>query len=270
MNAATENRSNNKPRRYARAKARAAETKVAIPSPVERPARMRESNLPVGTMYGNRACTGWRFDQDRYAVQTRSPQIAKQLRRRKGAVLFADALVGDYMQTWLLPCRSEANGRKIIDQLLQCGFEGSEGKISPQILQREAAFAPQNYSKADSEGVPSRNTTYSELDWTWIEQHKPEAVGTEFCIAFARSDGHWAVQINDPRLGMPPPSPITSSFCDSGISTANNPRFSRFPACYSKSACCLVKKSAPHHHRPTPPKRSRRPPPTRRCDRRLA
>jgi len=184
----------------ARSAAPAKETKVAIPSPVERPARMRENNLPVGTMYGNRACTGWPFDQDRYAVQTRSPQIAKQLRRRKGAVLFADALVGDYMQIWLLPCRSEANGRKIIDQLLQCSFEGSDGKISPQILQREAAFAPQNYSKGHPEETPSRNARRSEPDWTWIVQTKPEAVGTEFCIAFARSDGYWAVQINDTRL----------------------------------------------------------------------
>jgi hypothetical protein len=29
---------------------------------------------------------------------------------------------------------------------------------------------------------------------------KPEAVGTEFCIAFDRGDGQWVVQINDPRL----------------------------------------------------------------------
>lgn len=181
-----------------RAAAPAARTKVAIPSPA--PARMRENNLPVGAMYGNRACLGWQFDQDRYAVQTRSPQIVKQLRRRKGAVLFSDALVGDYMQTWLLPCRSEAQGRKIIDQLLQCGFEGSDGKISAQILQKEAAFAPQNYTEGDSEQTPSRNTTHSGPDWTWIEETKPEAVGTEFCIAFSRSDGHWAVQINDPRL----------------------------------------------------------------------
>ncbi len=183
-----------------RGAAPAAETKVAIPSPVERPARMRENNLPVGTMYGNRACAGWQFDQDRYAVQTRSPQIAKHLRRRKGAVLFADALVGDYMQIWLLPCRSESKGQKIIDQLLQCSFEGSDGQISAQILQKEAAFAPQNYPRGHSEEIPSRNTTCSEPDWTWIEETKPEAVGTEFCIAFARSDGNWAVQINDPRL----------------------------------------------------------------------
>jgi hypothetical protein len=183
-----------------RGAAPATKTKVAIPSPVERPARMRQNKLPVGTMYGNRACTGWPFDQDRYAVQTRSPQITKQLRRRKGAVLFADALVGDYMQIWLLPCRSESKGRKIIDQLLQCGFEGSDGQISTQILQRETAFAPQNYPRGHSEEMPPRNARRIEPDWTWIEESKPEAVGTEFCIAFARSDGNWAVQINDPRL----------------------------------------------------------------------
>jgi hypothetical protein len=174
---------------------KAPEAPAAIPSP-----KPKVSNLPPGELYGDWACFGWQFDQDRYAIQTQIPKIAQQLKRRKGAVLFADALVGDYMQTWLLPCRSAAKGRKLVDQLRQSALAGSDGKISVQILQREAGFRPQDYSVAKMEEAGSRNTTHSELDWTWNEAPRPEAIGTEFCVAFDRGNGNWAVQISDPRL----------------------------------------------------------------------
>lgn len=174
---------------------KAPEAPAAIPSP-----KPKVNNLPPGEFHGGWACFGWQFDQDRYAIQTHIPKIAQQLKRRSGAVMLADALVGDYMQTWLLPCRSAAKGRKLVDQLLQSALAGSDPQISVQILQREAGFRPQDYSVAKMEEVGSGNTTHSELDWTWNEVRKPEAVGTEFCIAFDRGDGNWAVQISDPRL----------------------------------------------------------------------
>ena len=174
---------------------KAPEAPAAIPSP-----KPKVNNLPPGEFYGGWACCGWQFDQERYAIQTHIPKIAQQLKRRSGAVMLADALVGDYMQTWLVPCRSEAKGRKLVDQLRQSALAGSDGKISVQILQREAGFGPQDYSDAKMEEAGSRNTTCSELDWTWNEVPRPEAIGTEFCVAFDRGDGNWAVQISDPRL----------------------------------------------------------------------
>jgi hypothetical protein len=174
---------------------RAPEAPTAIPAP-----KPKVNNLPPGEVYGNRACSGWQFDQERYAIQTRIPKIAQQLRRRKGAVMFADALVGDYMQIWLLPCRSEANGRKLVDQLRQGVLAGSDFQLSAQKLQREASFAPQNYTEGKNPPEPTQAARPPEPDWAWIEVRRPEAVGTEFCIAFDRGGGNWAVQINDPRL----------------------------------------------------------------------
>jgi len=115
-------------------------------------------------------------------------------------VIFADALVGDYMQTWLIPCRSAAKGRKLVDQLRQSAAAGSDNQLSVQSLQREASFPPQNYSEGKKRREPSQATRPPEADWAWIEERRPEAVGTEFCIAFDRGNGNWAVQINDPRL----------------------------------------------------------------------
>ncbi len=174
---------------------KALEAAVAIPAP-----KPKVNNLPPGELYGDWACSGWQFDQERYAVQTRVPKIAQQLKRRKGAVIFADALVGDYMQTWLIPCRSAAKGRRLVDQLRKGVLAGSDAKISVQKLQREGRFAPQNYSKGQNRPEPSQAARTPEADWTWIEERRPEAVGTEFCIAFDRGNGNWAVQINDPRL----------------------------------------------------------------------
>jgi hypothetical protein len=174
---------------------RAPEALAAIPAP-----KPKVNNLPVGNVCGNRICAGWQFDQERYAIQTRSSRIAQQLKRRKGAVMLADALTGDYMQTWLLACRSETKGRKLVDQLLQSVSAELDAKISAQDLQRAGAFAPQNYTRAESQKAPSTTETSAELDWVWIEERKPEAVGVEFCIAFDRGNGNWAVQLNDPRL----------------------------------------------------------------------
>jgi hypothetical protein len=168
---------------------------TAVPAP-----KPKVNNLPPGELYGDRACSGWQFDQERYAIQSRIPKIAQQLKRRKGAVIFADVLVGDYMQTWLIPCRSAAKGRKLVDQLRQSALAGSDAKISAQNIQKEASFAPQNYSEGKSQPEPSQAARTPEPDWTWIEARRPEAVGTEFCIAFHRGNGSWAVQINDPRL----------------------------------------------------------------------
>jgi hypothetical protein len=174
---------------------KAPEAPAAIPAP-----KPKVNNLPPGEVYGDGACSGWQFDQERYAIQTRIPKIAQQLKRRKDAVIFADALVGDYMQTWLIPCRSAAKGRKLVDQLRQSALTGSGAQISAQTVQREASFAPQNYSEGKSQPEPSQAARTPEADWTWIEERGPEAVGTEFCIAFDRGGGNWAVQINDPRL----------------------------------------------------------------------
>jgi hypothetical protein len=174
---------------------KAPEALVAIPAP-----RPRVNNLPPGELYGDWACCGWQFDQERYAIQTRIPKIAQLLKRRSGAVMLADALVGDYMQTWLSPCRSAAKGRKLVDQLRQSALTGSDAQISAQTVQREASFTPQNYSEGENRPEPSQAGRSPEPEWAWIEVRKPEAVGTEFCIAFDRGDGQWVVQINDPRL----------------------------------------------------------------------
>jgi hypothetical protein len=194
-----------------RGAAPAAETKIAIPAPAAKKRKRRESNQPVGATYGNRAVQGWQFDEDRYAIQTRLPAVAKQLKRRKDVVLFADALVGPWMQTLLVPCRSEAKGRRLVDQLLQSAELGSDSAATIQEPQRKAAKSPQNNSvaktdQAESGGITETEggkapdgTDYPPHDWDWIED-KLDAVGVEFCIAFPRSDGEWAVQLMDPRL----------------------------------------------------------------------
>lgn len=174
---------------------RAPEAPAAIRSP-----KPKVNNLPPGELYGDRACSGWQFDQARYSIQTRIPKIAHQLKRRKDSVIFADALVGDYMQTWLIPCRSEAKGRKLVEQLRQSVLAESDFQLSVQKLQREGRFAPQNYTEGKKRPEPSQAWRPPEPDWAWIEVRRPEAVGTEFCIAFERGGGNWAVQINDPRL----------------------------------------------------------------------
>jgi len=58
---------------------KAPEAMVAIAAP-----KPKVNNLPPGEIYGDRACSGWQFDQERYAIQTRIPKIAQQLKRRKG------------------------------------------------------------------------------------------------------------------------------------------------------------------------------------------
>ena len=100
---------------------RAPEAPLGIPAP-----KPKVNNVPLGEVYGNRVCSGWVFDEGRYAIQTRDPNMAKQIKRRKGVVLFADALVGPWMQTLLVPCKSEASGRRIVDELLQCENPGSD------------------------------------------------------------------------------------------------------------------------------------------------
>ena len=104
-----------------RRSAPAPQAKTAIAKP-----KRKESNAPLGATYGNRACLGWVFDADRYAIQTRSYKMAKQLRRMRDAVLFADALDGPYMQTWLLLLREESQGRQVVDYLLKT-FAGECG-----------------------------------------------------------------------------------------------------------------------------------------------
>ena len=166
---------------------------------------------PAPTVYGARVCRGWQFDGDRYAVQVGDAGLAKQLKRRKGAVLFADALEGAYLQIWLLPCRSEAKGRLIVREMLQSAGLQPDAEISIHSRQREGAGSPQNYSEAEmdysagaTEILPEDKTRHSEpqppqWDWTWRED-RLDAIGTEFCTAFPRFDGQWVVQIRDPRL----------------------------------------------------------------------
>ena len=173
----------------------APQAKTAIAKP-----KRKESNTPLGATYGNRVCLGWVFDEERYAIQTRDPNMAKQIKRRKGVVLFADALVGPWMQTLLVPCKSEASGRRIVDELLQCEKPGSDSAITIHGRQRGDSKLPQNNSVAKTDEKPPATQTPLGLDWAWIEQRKPEAVGVEFCIAFKRFDGQWAMQVTDPRL----------------------------------------------------------------------
>jgi hypothetical protein len=165
---------------------------------------------PAPVVYGARVCRGWLFDKGRYAVQVGDAVLAKQLKRRKGAVLFADALEGAYLQIWLLPC-SEAKGRKIVREMLQSAGLQPDPQISIHFRQREGAGSPQNYSEAEMDYVvgameipPEDKTRHSEpqppqWDWTWRED-RLDSVGTEFCTAFPRFDGQWVVQIRDPRL----------------------------------------------------------------------
>jgi hypothetical protein len=165
---------------------------------------------PAPVVYGARVSRGWLFDKGRYAVQVGDAGLAKQLKRRKGAVLFADALQGAYLQTWLLPC-SEAKGRQIVREMLQSAGLQPDPQISIHSRQREVAGTPQNYSEAERDYVagameiaPEDKTRHSEAqppqwDWTWQED-RLDAIGTEFCTAFPRFDGQWVVQIRDPRL----------------------------------------------------------------------
>lgn len=183
----------------------APQAKTAIAEP-----KRKESNTPLGATYGNRICLGWSFDEDRYAIQTRSPEMAKQIKRRKGVVLFADALVGQWMQTLLVPCKCEAQGRRIVDELLQSGKAGSDSALTIHGEQCSGSKLPQNNSVAETDGAPNTSrhgeaageapADHPDWDWNWIEERKPDAVGVEFCVMFPRDDGQWAVQVKDPRL----------------------------------------------------------------------
>lgn len=187
-----------------RRSAAAPQAKTAIAKP-----KIKESNAPLGATYGNRICLGFVFDEDRYAIQTRSPEMAKQIKRRKGVVMFADALVGPWMQTLLVPCKSEAQGRRIVNELLQSEKLGSDSAITIHGEQCGGSKLPQNYSVAEKDGAPNTSgdgetageapSDHPDWRWDWIED-KLDAVGVEFCIAFPRFDGQWAVQIKDPRL----------------------------------------------------------------------
>lgn len=189
-----------------RRSATAPQAKTAIAKP-----KRKESNTPLGATYGNRACLGWVLNGERYAIQTRSYKMAKQLRRMAGAVLFADALDGPYMQTWLLPLREESQGRQMVDYLLKT-FAGESGESDRVQSDREGpAETPQNVSVGKIVGAPgvspqrkARGTVKAgdipDWDWKWIEERKPDAVGVEFCVMFPRDEGQWAVQVKDPRL----------------------------------------------------------------------
>lgn len=166
---------------------------------------------PTPAIYGTRVCRGWQFDEGRYAVQVGDAGLAKQLKRRKGAVLFADALEGAYLQIWLVPCKSEAKGRQIVREMLQSAGLHPDSEISIHFRQREGAGSSQNYSVAkmdcsagyvetpDDDKTPHSEAQRPQWDWTWRED-RLDMIGTEFCTAFPRFDGQWAVQIRDPRL----------------------------------------------------------------------
>ena len=165
--------------------------KVAIPA-------------PANDIHGNRLCMGWVFDKDRYAVQVTLPKLAATLKRREGAKLYADALEGAYLQIWLIPCQSEAKGRKLVDSLLQSVEAECGAETSLQIRQRKGAGSPQNYSEAEIDSGAAGSWQRSEggsalWDWTWREG-RLDVLGVEFCEAFPRFDGQWAAQIRDPRL----------------------------------------------------------------------
>lgn len=181
------------------------QAKTAIAKP-----KRKESNEPLGATYGNRACLGWKFDKDRYAVQTRSYKMAKQLRRMRDAVLFADALDGPYMQTWLLPVRKEGEGRRMVDALLKSIAGECDQLRRVQSDREEVSGLPEivsvensDYSPAVSPQRAARDTAkkreVAAQDWSWVES-RLDAVGVEFCVAFPRSDGEWAVQVTDTRL----------------------------------------------------------------------
>lgn len=189
-----------------RRSATAPQAKTAIAKP-----KRKESNTPLGATYGNRVCLGFTFDEDRYAIQTRSYKMAKQLRRMRDAVLFADALDGPYMQTWLLPLREESQGRQVVDYLLKTFASECGDSDRVQSDREESAETPQNVSVEKTVGAPgvspqrkARGTEKAgdipDWDWEWIEERKPDAVGVEFCVMFPRDDGQWAVQVKDPRL----------------------------------------------------------------------
>ena len=191
-----------------RRSATAPQAKTAIAKP-----KRKESNARLGATYGNRVCVGFTFDEDRYALQTRSYKMAKQLRRMRDAVLFADALEGPYMQTWLLPLREESQGRQMVDHLLKT-FASECGDSDKVQSDREgSAETPQNVSVGKIVGAPGvspqrkARRTGKVPDhpdwgwvWDWIEERKPDAVGVEFCVMFPRNEEEWAVQIKDPRL----------------------------------------------------------------------
>lgn len=189
-----------------RRSAPAPQAKKAIAKP-----KLKESNAPLGATYGNRICLGWVFDEERYAIQTRSYKMAKHLRRLKDTVLFADALEGPYMQTWLLRCRKEAKGRQMVDYLLKTFASECGDSDRVHSVREGSAETPQNVSVEKSVGAPgvspqrkARGTEKAagnpDWDWEWIEERKPDAVGVEFCVMFPRNEEEWAVQIKDPRL----------------------------------------------------------------------
>ena len=185
---------------------RAPEAPLGIPAP-----KPKVNNVPLGEVYGNRVCSGWVFDEGRYAIQTQSYKIAKQLRRMRGTVLFADALEGPYMQTWLRPVGKESQGRQMVDYLLKT-FASECGDSDKVQSDREgSAETPQNVSVGKIVGAPgvspqrkARRTgkvpDHPDWGWDWIEERKPDAVGVEFCVMFPRNEEEWAVQIKDPRL----------------------------------------------------------------------
>jgi hypothetical protein len=184
--------------------------KVAIPAPAK--SKKAASNLPLGETYGNRTCMGWRHDEERYAVQVRDYRMARHLKRLKGAVRFAQGYEGGYLQTWLVPCTDEADGRELVDFLLKdSGGEAdaaetahsqqSKSEISSRkiTLMAEMENPPSATTIAEDSGDRENDEPATAWDWTWREGWL-DVLGVEFCEAFPRFDGQWAAQIRDPRL----------------------------------------------------------------------
>jgi hypothetical protein len=151
--------------------------------------------------FGTHEAQAWRFDEDRIAVQVRCPAFAKPLKRRKGATLFADALVGGYLRTYLVPCRGDADMRQIVLALLAGEKAGCDSEISEHQPQGKpkglADFYPVSVSGLSAQPQDDTPKAKKPLSLEWFDDRG--CFGTDACCAFARGGGYVA-QVSDTRL----------------------------------------------------------------------
>ena len=154
---------------------------------------------PGDGRFGTREVQGWMHVDERYAVQVRGVEFSKAVRRRKGAKLWADALVGDYQQIWLVPVANESEGRKIVLDLLALAKAECDTEIAIHSPQSNPKVSGHLDREADS-GISAGHLTTPETPPSaeWFDDR--ECFGVAIGCAFQRRPGHYVFQLAHPRL----------------------------------------------------------------------
>ena len=153
---------------------------------------------PGDGRFGTHHVQGW-MEGDRYAVQVRSIEFSKAVRRRNGAKLWTDALTGNYLQVWLVPVASEAEGRKIVLDLLAL----SKAQSGPEITIHRQQSNPKKSGHLDREGDSPKSAGHTDTPESlpsreWFDDRG--CFGVSICCAFQRERGSHFFQVADPRL----------------------------------------------------------------------